>query len=118
MDRKSLKIIKMNGRSLVVAQLLAIRFIQTDTFLISTARDLFISAIISGVFLVRRREKTPNSEGNFTIFESREAEQPTVMGLFRGRILDSRKYRKKLRFFRKGTIDQDPVLATKFTYFL
>ena len=69
----------MNGRSLVVAQLLAIRFIQTDTFLISTSRDLFISAIVSGVFWVRRREKAPNSEVNFTIFEIREAEQPTNM---------------------------------------
>ena len=66
----------MNGRSLVVDQLPAIRFIQTDTFLISTSRDLFISAIVSGMFFVQKIKKTPNAERNISIFEIREAEQP------------------------------------------
>ena len=71
MDRKSTlagKIIKISGRSLVIDQLPEIRFIQTDTFSISTSRDLSISAIVSGMFFGLTNKKNAKRRGQYLDF--------------------------------------------------
>ena len=45
---------------------------------LSTARDLSISAIISGIFLVKQIVKIQNIQGNIAFFGSRGAEQPII----------------------------------------
>ena len=62
-----------------VGVLLLIRFGQTDMPGLSTARDLSISAIISGIFFVERVVKIPNIPGNIAFFGSRDAEQPNIV---------------------------------------
>ena len=67
----------MNGHRGVVGGLLLNRFGQTDTLGLCTRRDLFISAIISDIFLVERVVKVPNVERNIAFFGSRSVEQAT-----------------------------------------
>ena len=71
MDRKSTlagKIIKISGRSRVIDQLPEIRFIQTDTFSMSTSRDLSISAIVSGMFFGLTNKKNDKRRGQYLDF--------------------------------------------------
>ena len=58
-----------------VTHLLLNRFGHSDMLGLSTARDLFISAIISDIFFVERVVKITNVEGNIVFFGSRSAEQ-------------------------------------------
>ena len=61
-----------------VGVLLPNRFGQTDMPGLSTARDLFISAIISGMFFVQKIIWAPTILGNIAIFGSRSAEQASI----------------------------------------
>ena len=67
-----------NGEA--VSPLLLNRFGHSDMLGLSTARDLSISAIISGRYLVERVVKIQNIQGNIAFFGSRGAEQPTIGG--------------------------------------
>ena len=76
--RKSSKNLKMNGHRGFVGELLFNRFGHPAMLALSTRRDLFISAIISNIFLVERVVKVPNVERNIAFFGSRSAEQATL----------------------------------------
>ena len=59
-----------------VGQLPVNRSGHSDMLGLSTARDLFISAIISGIFFVERVVKVLNIQRNIAFFEPRSSEQP------------------------------------------
>ena len=67
---------EMNGHLELVGQLALNRSGHSDMLGLSTARDLFISAIISDMFLVERVVKITNVEGNIAFFGPRRSEQP------------------------------------------
>jgi len=62
-----------------VGVLLPNRFGQTDMPGPSTARDVFISAIISGMFFVQKIIRAPTILRNIVIFGFRSAEQANEM---------------------------------------
>ena len=70
---------EINGHRGVVGGLILNRSGHSDMLRLSTARDLFISAIISDIFFVERVVKVPNVEGNTAFFGTRRSEQPSLV---------------------------------------
>ena len=64
------------GHPELVGAVLLNRSGHSDMLGLSTARDLFISAIISDIFSVERVVKLLNIEGNIAFFGSPRSEQP------------------------------------------